>query len=485
MNNRIILCFINSKSRCYGATEDTLSAIQPNIIMALLSSYLKSKNIEVQMIDETFNYSIPKMIEVIKEKNPILLGIICIGANPSSSTMSMVGAIKFFEEFNKQKEGIKTFILGGHPSVLPERTLKETDVDYVIRGEGYNTITNLFNALVNNTTVDNIKGLTYFKDNEFINQGFDDLVNLNELPPVNWSLMNPNKYRAHNWHCFNDINNRKPYGVIWTTMGCPFNCSYCVIHAIFGKHSYRMRDMKLVLQDIDILVKQYGVKHIKIMDELFVTKHPRMDEFCDGLEERQYNLNMWGYGRIDTVDRRILRRLKKVGFNWISYGLESASQKTLNSINKGLDRNYYDEVLSMTKEEGISICADFIVGLWLDSKETLEETYQFCLKYNFEWLNIYPCFAYPGTQLYDEMISNKIIDIPQDWETYALYGYKCFPLPSKYMTSQEILRWRDEYFIKYHSRPEYLEMIKQKFGLDTVKHIENMTKVSLKRKILE
>ena len=476
--NKVLLFTINSKSRLYGLTENEYSAIQPNIIMALQAVYLESKGIEVEMVDETNNFSIPDYIEYIHKEKPLLVGIICVGANPSSSTMSMVGAIKFFEEYNKNKvEGTKTFILGGHPSVMPERTLKETEADYVIIGEGYSSIEELFRG--NNKAI----GLAYYQNDKFINTGFPELIDVNTLPIVNWDKFDLTKYRAHNWHCFNKIKNRSPYGVVWTTFGCPYTCSFCCINNVFGKVAYRMRDIKSVVDEIGILVSK-GVYNIKIMDELFIIKGNRINEFCNLLEERKYNINMWSYGRTDTLDVKLLKRLKKVGMNWISCGFESESQKILNDIGKGYTQKY-DDTIKMIREADINICADFIVGLWEDNYDTLEATYQFIRKHNFEWLNMYPCFAYPGTKLYDEYVKKGRIEEPKNWEEYALYGYECKPLPTKYLTSAEVLKWRDEKFIQYHSGGAYLEMITQKFGIDTVTHVINMVRKPLKRKILE
>jgi len=480
MKNKIILLNLNAKKTLYGNTIN-FSAIQPNVVIGLLSSYLKSKGIDVEVIDETRNFSIPDYCEYIRKENPVLVGVVSLGANPSSSTMSMVGVIKFFKEYNKNKaKGTKTCVIGGHPSVLPERSLKETEADFIIIGEGYQTLNTLYTAIKRNKDT-NFVGV-YSK--EYPNTLFPELVNLNTLPMVDWSEMNPNKYRAHTWHTFGDINNRSPYGIIYTSFGCPYGCYYCCINNLFGKRTYRTRDMKSVVDEIGILVNKYKVKHIKIMDELFITKGKRIDEFCDLLEEKNYDINMWSYGRVDTVTPRILKRLKKVGMNWISYGFESQSQSILDSVSKGCVQNY-DEVIKWTRDAGMNICADFIAGLWEDDYNTLQATYDFACKHNFEWLNVYPCFAYPGTPMYEQYLKEGKIKEPKDWSEYALYGYDCIPLHSKYLTSKEVLEWRDKHFTFYMSRPEYLEMIFYKFGKDTVDHILDMVKNPLKRKILE
>ncbi len=483
MNSKILLFSVLSKSRLYGITENEYAAVQPHICMGLLSAYLKSKGIEVEVIDETANWSIPNFVNYINQEKPLLAGVICSGANPSSSTMSMVGVINFFKEYNKTPcKETKTFVLGGHPSVEPRRTLEETGADFVIIGEGYKTILELYKKV----QPDTIPGLAYIDiDKVCYNTGFPSLIDVNTLPPVDWQLFKPHKYKAHNWHTFGRLKERSPYAVVWTSFGCPYACSFCCISNVFGEHSYRLRNIQSVLAEIDILVKKYKVKNIKILDELFITKHKRIDEFCDGLDARKYDLNIWAYGRLDTVNQYMLNRLKQVGLNWISYGFESINPKNLKNIKKGYTLNHYDTAVRWTQESNISICADFIAGLWEDDYDSLNTTYDFMVKCNFEWVNLYPCFAYPGTQMYEQYIKDGIIEEPKDWEEYALYGYKCNPCPTKYLTRAEVLKWRDDIFISYIKRKKYLEMIERKFGLGTRLHLEEMATQPLRRKILE
>ena len=495
MKKEIVLLTINEKNDLYGVTADEYSAIQPNSSMGLLGAYVKSKDISVEMLDESANMSIPELIEYLLARQSVLIGVICSGANPSSSTMSMVGAIKFFAAFNQVKGDIKTFILGGHPTVLPERTLKETNVDFVVKGEGYDTVVRLYhNVIASKHPMDmpradaniEFEGIVckYHKDEIFMT-GFPKLLDVNDLPPIDWEMMPPKKYKAHNWHCFEDIENREPYGVIWSSFGCPYLCSFCCINNVFGKRTYRLRDISSVLEEIDILVNKYGVKNIKILDELFIIKNKRMYEFIEGLEKRNYDLNFWAYARMDTVTPDLLNRLRGVGVKWVAYGMESVSQNVLTNIHKGYNRKFYEEVIQMTREAGMSICADFIAGLWLDNYETMQETYDFAVGQNFEWLNLYPAFAYPGTPMYTQYLDEGRIEDTDNWAEYALYGEECKGVPTKFLTSVEVLRWRDEKFLAYHARPEYLSMMEKKFGIKTREHLERMVKIPLKRNILQ
>ena len=142
----LCLITINVKKTLYGHTANNLAAIAPNIPLLLLDSYLTSKDIDVVIIDsDAQNLSIQELILKLEKIDPCLIGVISTGSNPSASTMSMVGVIKFFEEYNRNLEKIApTFILGGHPTVLPKRSLIETNSDFVVIGEGYEAVEGLY-----------------------------------------------------------------------------------------------------------------------------------------------------------------------------------------------------------------------------------------------------------------------------------------------------------------------------------------------------
>lgn len=486
-----VLATVNVKKELYGPTANEYAAIAPNIPMGLLHAYADVHNVPIEMIDsEIEQYSIEELLDKLEELKPQLVGIIATGPNPSASTMSMVGVINFFNQLKQRKNiKFKTFIYGGHPTVLPERSLCETGADFALIGEGYEALVGLYQHICGEKALEEINGLGYFKNGKYIQCDPPELIDIDSLPMVQWDKMNPLKYRAHNWHCFNDINNRSPYAIIWTNMGCPYPCEFCCINNLFGKRKFRFRSIKNVISEIDLLVNKYSVKNLKILDELFIIKHPRIDEFCDRLEERNYDLNMWCFARTDSVDLRILKRLKKVGLKWIAYGFESIDDSVLNGANKGLTTQstveLYEQVIHWTKEAEINICADLIVGLWEDNQATIESSINFMKKHEIEWMNIYPCFALPGTILYDQCIADGVIETPETWNRYSLYGYDCEPLPTKHLTSETILQLRDNMFQQYYQDKDILNMLELKFGANTRRHVEQMAQVPLKRKLLD
>ena len=481
-----------SKSGMYGQVG-SLSSTTPDVLLGLVDAYLEHNDIVSVIIDlDIVSISQKNLLDTITNLSPKLLGVFATGVNVSASTQTMPSVIKFFKDIAVNLPStIKTFVYGGHPTVLPERTLKETSVDYVILGEGYDAILSLVKNIADNKTVKNIEGIAYMKTDILDNQHtivnpMPSMIDVNKLPMVNWEKQNPNLYRAHNWHCFGvNIDNRSPYGVIWTSMGCAYPCDFCCINNLYDKRVFRFRDMKKVVEEIDVLVKKYGVRNLRIMDELFVIKHPRIDEFCDLLEERNYDLNIWCYARVDSVSPNILKRLKKVGLNWIGYGFETGDdEKALNAINKKVNKNSFsnDEVVKMTRDIGINMIGHAILGLYEDDEEAIRKNVKFLYKHQFEWNNIYPAFAYPGTPFYDKYLGEGIISEPKKWDEYGLYSYDCNPLPTKHLTSLEVLKLRDELFEEYYRDDRVLENLRAKFGQKTVDHIRDMLSVKLKRK---
>jgi len=483
-----------SKSGTYGQIG-SLASLTPDIILGLVDAYLENNGITSVIVDlEVAEISEESLLSLIERLSPKLVGVFSSGVNVSASTQTMPSVIGFFRGTGeKLPDGVKTFVYGGHPTALPERTLKETSADYVVVGEGYEAILLLVQNLLNNTSVDNIKGIAYRKKDKLGNSTtvvnpMPPLVDVDTLPMINWDKMNPNLYRAHNWHCFgSDINNRSPYGVIWTSMGCAYPCDFCCVNNLYGKRTFRFRDMKAVVEEIDILVNEYKVKNLRIMDELFVIKHPRIKEFCDLLGTRNYDLNIWCYARVDSVTPDILNRLKKVGVNWIGYGFETGDDEdALRAINKTVKKGTFsnDQVVKMTRDAGINMIGHAILGLYEDDENSIRKNMEFLRRHQFEWNNIYPAFAYPGTPFYDNYIGKGIVEEPKSWDEYGLYSVECKPLPTKHLSSAEVLRLRDNLFHEYYSDANVRDVLRAKFGEETIDHVDEMLSIRLKRKIL-
>jgi radical SAM superfamily enzyme YgiQ (UPF0313 family) len=291
------------------------------------------------------------------------------------------------------------------------------------------------------------------------------------------------RYRAHNWHCFDAPDRRSPYAVIYTSLGCPFACHFCCINALFGRRGIRYRRVERVVEEIDHLVRDYGVRNIKILDELFVLKRDRVRRFCDLLIDRGYDLNLWAYARVDTVDPEILGRLRRAGVRWLAYGFESAAPTVRGGVDKGYAAEAMDRAVRWTREAGIHIIANYIVGLPDDDRDTMRRTLDEAERYNFAYLNLYCAMAYPGSALYARAAAEGW-RLPPSWDGYAQLGPDAQPLPTRHLSAAEVLAFRDRAFREYFSREEYLRRLRETFGPPAVRHVRRMLDHRLHRRLL-
>jgi len=487
---KIDLLFIKpgDQKKIYGPLSSGLSAIEPPLWAALLAAYAREQGLSVDLVDIEAEGLDPKdATERIRELGPGLIVFTVTGTNLSASTWNMCGAGLYHAELKRELPQTKTMFWGLHPSALPGRTLIEEKTDFVCVGEGFDAIVNLAVAIRDGIPDPAFAGIWQLKDDKVVPNGRSQvIVKLDELPTPAWDLLPMSNYRAHNWHCFQDIEHRSPYGVIYTSLGCPFNCSFCALKTLFeGKPGIRYRSPEKVIEDIDVLVKKHGIKNIKVFDECFVLKESHVSEICELIIERGYDLNLWAYSRIDTVNERMLKQMKKAGFNWLAYGIEAGAKDVRSGVSKG---RYGQEdikgAVCMTKEVGIHVCANFMFGLPDDDQQTMRETLELAKELNCEYTNFYVTMAYPGSQLYLDALEQGI-PLPKTWRGYSQFSAECLPLPTKYLSAAEVLRFRDEAFVEFHSSEKYLQMMKQTFGETIAEHIKVMLGKSLEREILK
>lgn len=472
----------------YGDLSASLSAIEPPALGVWLAGFVREKGYSVKIIDtETESFSIEELADEIIKHNPILVNIIVAGATPSSSsTPLMVVSGEILRALKKKAPDVKTILTGIHPSALPERTLKEEATDFVGRGESFYTILQLLEALKSGQKVRDYKidGLWYLKDNKVISNGWGKIAqNFDEFPLPAWDLLQMEKYLAHNWHCFDHITQRSPYAAIYTSFGCPFNCTYCNTRALYnGKPGIRLRSPEKIVEEIDLLVKTHKVKNIKFIDELFAVNEERVVDVCDLLGQRAYDLNIWAYARIDTVNEKMLKKMKKAGINWLAYGIEAGSKRVREGVAKGrFSQEKIKEVVDMTHQANIYVMGNFIFGLPDDDFQTMQESLDLAKELNCEYVNFYTTMAYPGSQLYEDVLKQGI-KLPNTWLGYAQLNEETLPLPNRYLSSSEILRFRDRAFQEYYGNPRYLKMIEEKFGPRALSHVKEMLNYKIKRK---
>jgi radical SAM superfamily enzyme YgiQ (UPF0313 family) len=233
-----------------------------------------------------------------------------------------------------------------------------------------------------------------------------------------------------------------------------------------------------------LLHNTYGVKTYKIIDEMFVLNERHVMGVCDELIARNYGLNIWAYARVDTVRPHMLEKLRKAGVRWLALGIESGSEHVRDGAEKSFSQSEIIDIVRQIQQAGISVIGNFIFGLPDDDLQSMRQTLELATELNCEFSNFYSAMAYPGSPLYRIALENNWA-LPSAWSGFSQHSYDCLPLPTEKVSAAEVLRFRDEAFDRYFTGKRYLDSVTQKFGWDTRRHIESMTRHKLRRKIVE
>jgi len=490
----LVLVHPGNRRQIYQSLGNNLSAVETPVWAGLIASYARQKGLSVAIVDAEAEDIAPSQVaEAVAEYNAVLTAIVVYGHQPSASTQNMTAAEAICSAIKQLDPRQKVLMVGGHVAALPERTLREEEADFVCSGEGPVTVFELVQALKSaNPDFHKVHGLWYWDGGEIQVTPSAPLVKDldGEMPGVAWDLLPMTKYRAHNWHCYGHLQ-RQPYAAIYTTLGCPYHCTFCCIQAPFKEgeklagyketaNSYRYWSPEVVIAQIDKLVNEYGVRNIKIADEMFVLNPRHVDRICDLIIERGYDLNIWAYARVDTVRDAMIDKLKRAGFNWLAFGIESASERVRDDVQKGFEQDDVYQTIQKVRSAGINVIANYIFGLPEDDLGSMQSTLDMSLELNCEFANFYSTMAYPGSPLYNMALTNGW-PLPEKWSGYSQHSVDTLPLPTKYLSASDVLRFRDEAFQIYFTSPSYMDLITRKFGPDTARHNQEMAAHKLER----
>ncbi len=476
-----------TRKAIYQDLSKVFSAVDTPFWAALTAGYLRGKSFSVGILDANAeNLDLDETVRKIREAAPRFAAVVCYSQQANVCAPIMVAVNTLCKKIREEIPSQKIVLSGWHPSALPERSLEESGADCVLCGEGFYG----FEKLLSGTPLEKVPGLCRkMADGTItVNPRCGNIQDLTEeLPDVAWDLLPMDKYRAFSWMCLADFSERTKFASIFTSLGCPYKCKFCAIHATYGEHKLREWSPDWVLKQLDILVGRYGVRHINIHDELFVFNPHHYRPIAEGILKRGYKLNINAFARVNVlakVSDEDLTLLKKAGFNWLKLGIETGSKE----IRANVGKNNYEldtvkDVVRRCKSFGIDFCANFMFGLPGDTYDTMQSTLNLAL----ELLPAFPSFfctmAIPGSELYEEALKAGT-RLPDTWLGYASQGYDFLPLPTEHLTAKQVLEFRDYAFDTYFRNPRFLDMIEHKYGMEAREHLQQMTAIRLKRKLL-
>lgn len=495
----------------YQSLSHKYSGIEPPTWALLLAESVRSRGKTVAILDvNAERLSVEEAVSRITNCNARLICFVVYGQNVNAGTVSMSGAIPIS---NALKDlGIETPIsyLGSYIQALPIKALTdEVSIDFGFTNEGVYALWNVLNLEdINEESLKNVKGIVRRdKSGKVILNQAEAIVPTErmdlDLPGYAWDLL-PYKespldlYRAPLWHAKYNEADRSPYAAIQTSLGCNFGCDFCMINIVnrsdndeIGVASnykgMRFWSTEFNIKQFDILAKM-GVKTIRIVDEMFLLYKKHYEPLCDELSKKPYakDLRMWSYSRIDTVtDPKLLRKVRAAGIQWLALGIESGDKRVRLEVSKGKFEDVdIKKVVQQVHDADIEVMANYIVGLPGDNHESMELTYKLSENLNTSGWNMYAAMALPGSSLYKSALE-KNYQLPSTYTGFSFHSKDTLPIPTDSLTPSEILKFRDQAFLRYYTGKEFLERIEKKFGENAVKTIKEMTKIKLTRDITE
>ncbi|MBT7338143.1 MAG: radical SAM protein, partial [Candidatus Jacksonbacteria bacterium] len=340
----------NGAQIIYQELSKNYSAIEPPIWAALLAKNALTKGFTTNILDcEAERIDASESAKRVKEQNPRLVAIVVYGQQPSASTQNMIGARMLIEQLNVIAPELKTILIGLHPSAVARQTLETEHSDFVCQGEGPYTIQKLLEIDMDDAAaLSTVPGLWYRAGGKTRYTTPAPIIPQEklstELPGMAWELLPMDKYRTSNWHAMTNGDDRQPFASLYTSLGCPFRCSFCCINAPFGnnnlenwdygRNKFRFWEPEFIIEEFETLHKM-GIRNIKLADEMFVLNQDHFMKLCNLIIERGYDFNFWAYARVDTVKEEYLETLKKAGVNWLALGIESGNTEVRKDVTKG------------------------------------------------------------------------------------------------------------------------------------------------------
>jgi radical SAM superfamily enzyme YgiQ (UPF0313 family) len=361
-----------------------------NLGVGGISSFLKKHGVETVIIDALKeSLDAAATLKRIREARPGVVGISCL--------TSSYGQAVAISRATRQ-EGIPVVIGGVHPTFLPESTLKDSGADFVICGEGEMAFLKLIQAGLKKDGIPGVCSLQDFDDPAFSPGRGAVVEDLDDLPFTDWDASPP--------YVVTDVAVIKtpPAAVVITSRGCPHHCSFCASPGLFG-HRARLRSPENVVEEIELLVKRFGIREIEFLDDNITSRRDHVEGICRQIQKKGLKIS-WACPngiRADRVDRDLLRLMAQSGCHHVAVGVESLDGEILEGAGKGESVETILKAIEMAEDEGITTLGHFILGLPGETPQTLAKTIEEAARSRLSRAYFHVLDVLPGSALWDSL----------------------------------------------------------------------------------
>jgi len=411
-----------------------------------------------------------KVLKLAKEINPsviTLLGgihptfcfeeILTMSPSPSPLPSSIPSPTRGEGEVEGQRERI-------NPALACKSGIKVRGkgiVDYIICGEGEETITELVDCLSLNDDPSKVPGIAFWKQGKVITTPERAFITDLDSLAMAWDLVDWRDYTFRT----------KPgsiLAVVSSSRGCTQSCTFCS-QRLFWKQSWRARYPEKFVAELEYLNKKYGVDVVMLSDEVPTLDRSRWERILDLLIEKKMNLELLMETRVDDIlrDKDILWKYKEAGVLHIYVGVESASQETLDRFHKNLKIEQSAEAIELINQQGIISETSFVLGMPEDTSESIKKTVELAEYYNPDMAFFLAIAPWPYSEIYPEL--EPYIEVFD----YSKYNLVVPVVKPKQMTleelNRELLNAFRTFYMKKFSQLDQMSKFKRDYLLAVAK----------------
>ncbi|MBD3319538.1 MAG: radical SAM protein [Chitinivibrionales bacterium] len=397
---------------------------------------------QVKIIDAQLENLSESQIQCrIRDARPDIVGM-------TAMTLPLVDVYALASLAKRVDPAVRLVLGGPHVFLYPHETLANTDIDILVLGEGEITFAELADTLSTGEDLAGVEGIAYRSGGKVIlTPSRARIENLDMLPFPARRLLPYQRYTSL-------LARRSPVTTMFTSRGCPFGCTFCA-RPHLGK-KFRARSAANVVNEMEECIA-LGINEFFIYDDTFTIDRNRVLDICNEIRKRKLSIGYDIRSRIDCMDEEMLKELKSTGCERIHYGIEAGTQKSLETLNKGITLEQVWKIIRATKKNGISTLAYFMIGIPGESREDILKTIAFSKKINPDFVHFTVLVPFPGTPVYAQALKKGIFGHDR-WKSFALSPQKEFKPPcfTESVSRKELEELLIVAYKSFYTRPGYI-----------------------------
>lgn len=269
------------------------------------------------------------------------------------------------------------------------------------------------------------------------------------------------------------LTQRRPYTIMLTVTGCPYNCTFCAIAPL----PFRVRSAENVLAEIKECVEKYGIREIDFFDATFFLPRRRALKIFKGIQKAGWDLEWACRSRVDVVDDQVLEEAAKAGCRRIYFGIESSHVDVLEAINKQINIPQIKKAIDLSHKHGIKVMGFFMVGNPGETRRSVLDSVRFAKNLNLDFVQFSRTIAKPGSQLAEDLVKQTGKDY---WREFILGKVREERLPTPWtkLSQKETERYTKLAYYWFYFRPRYV--LKTILGSRSWGEVRRYVRVGLK-----